>query len=344
MKFIAFGCWNKDMCQEDGINGMSLVLRDIYEKKNLYNLEKIYLLGDNYYPPKNEKKEKQFVGEEFISGFQCLDRIDVPKDLIWGNHESGDEFKEGEIITKCKTMGSIIDMLKENPNYNIFKDVSDILEVNTLILKIDTTIYEDYEDIEAECYDLLFPQVEKSGNPQEKINRIRKYQLDKMIEKIIKHYDSFNKLIIFGHHPLCFAKTKIKKGKMSLKTGYSRLINDLAYIISTINLSQKEINYVCADVHFYERSVVRIENKLINQYIVGTGGAILDDPISYSFYDGITIKVDDSKDPIICDYTYTIYDQKKEFGYLFYDDTFNFISVNQSLATSSSKKYLIEYK
>ena len=36
-------------------------------------------------------------------------------------------------------------------------------------------------------------------------------------------------------------------------------------------------NYLCADLHLHQEGYVKINDMVINQYIVGTGGTKLDD-------------------------------------------------------------------
>jgi len=342
MNFIAFGCWNRGLCSDISTNGMSLILNDIKNKESQYTNHTIFVLGDNYYPEKKTSSGKIFDEDAFMSGFNCLSQINLKKDVILGNHEINDIFNVDSSLIKCQSVNRIIDNFIDDPLYTIFNDVSAILEDNTLILKIDTTIYTDYEDIEFECYNRLFLDVERIGDKEIDINNIRKHQYDKMVEYIIKYFNHFDRLIIFGHHPLCFAR--LKSGSLNLRTGFSKLINDIIRISSIINLSEKQIYYICADVHFYEKSTIEFNNILINQYIVGPGGAKFDNPISNIFYDGITIKVDNSQCNIISDYTYKIYDQKREYGYLtFKDNNFNFIPVSPP-ENHHIRKYMIKYE
>ncbi len=343
MKFISFGCWNKGICNKNRSNGMSLVLNDIKDKIEIYENNIIFLLGDNYYPDKVNKM-KYFNEEQFISGFECMNEINLKKDIIWGNHEINDLYKFEENTVKCYSIGKILETININPMYEYFTDVSFILEDNTLILKLDTTIYEDLKDVEIQCYFNMFPTVTRTDDKNTNINNIRKHQYDKMVEYISSNFENFDKLIIMGHHPLCYSKTKIVDENIEIRKGYSLLINELIKLERIIKLSDKKITYICADVHFFEYSTIKIGNVIINQYIVGTGGADLDNPLSNSFYDGIVLKVDDgeNEEKIISDYTYTVYDQKKEFGYLVYDNNFNFISVGLP-NENELKKYIINY-
>ena len=106
MKFISFGCWNNGMCTDENQNGMSLVLKDIKNKIDLYQEYIMFILGDNYYP-KKINKVKQFNYSNFISGFNCLNSINLKKDLILGNHEINDIFRFEEKITKCHSINMI---------------------------------------------------------------------------------------------------------------------------------------------------------------------------------------------------------------------------------------------
>ena len=66
MKFIHFGCWNKDNCnltlKNNGISQTMSKLNDFIKKNK--DIEFITIAGDNYYPDKKkiklpEKKRKQ---------------------------------------------------------------------------------------------------------------------------------------------------------------------------------------------------------------------------------------------------------------------------------------------
>ena len=80
------------------------------------------------------------------------------------------------------------------------------------------------------------------------------------------------------------------------------------------HLQNKTIYYLCADSHFYEESIINIKNTgknniLINQYIVGTGGAELDE------IDPTKTCKQEEKDL----FTYNILYVKKAYGFLLCD-------------------------
>ena len=55
-------------------------------------------------------------------------------------------------------------------------------------------------------------------------------------------------------------------------------MKDIKAAVDTKNKGTR-YHYLCADLHLYQEGVVTIDVMEINQYIVGTGGAELDDEI-----------------------------------------------------------------
>ena len=90
-------------------------------------------------------------------------------------------------------------------------------------------------------------------------------------------------IVLIGHHPLLFLRTKIKNGKQ--KPGYlpfkeEGLINIFAELIKVMNAklnTKYTLNYLCADFHLYMKATLEIAGKELTQYICGTGGTVLDD-------------------------------------------------------------------
>ena len=173
----------------------------------------------------------------------------------------------------------------------------------TLIIMMDTTIYEIYaESIDPEemakakekgkeftkgCYS----EIELGTSPRESIKELLDFQ-EAQITNILKdNQPKTNHFIMVGHHPIMGVKRKIKEKK--LKDGTIKkteedvmetsvgLINFLKNSAKLGLFSGKSIHYLCADIHLYQQGQITIplddDNALlINQYIVGTGGAELD--------------------------------------------------------------------
>lgn len=106
MKFIHFGCWNKDKCdmtlKNNGLSQTMSKLNDFVKKNK--DIEFITIAGDNYYPDKKgkekEKKEKTMIAENFLSGVNCLPKH-ILKYVLLGNHEFDKVKVDGNETDKC---------------------------------------------------------------------------------------------------------------------------------------------------------------------------------------------------------------------------------------------------
>jgi hypothetical protein len=92
--FIHFGCWNNAGCGEGFPDtGLTHTMNALQEQLSEIKPELVLVTGDNYYPSKTKTKEglkiKQFVAEEFDSGWNCL-KTTLPLDktyVLMGNHD-----------------------------------------------------------------------------------------------------------------------------------------------------------------------------------------------------------------------------------------------------------------
>jgi hypothetical protein len=294
MKFIHFGCWNNDKCSQDGTNGISKMTKLLRNEttKNTYDF--ISVAGDNYYPAKNKSEGiKKMNVENLISGFECLPQ-NIDKYVLFGNHDIEDKIGEDDgSITNCKALL----LQKERYStgeYKLFDDMIIKETDSTLILLIDTTLYDiDLNtNVQDSCYKHIF-----SNTKFTKLEELANYQRDEMI-KIINSKPKKN-IIIIGHHPLFSIVTKKDKSKNKPHDNLIQLFRDLS-----IHLQGKNIFYLCADTHYYQQSVITLNGCAINQYIVGTGGAEQDDLPNEQYqkeYNGIT---------------YEIIEQYKNFGFI----------------------------
>lgn len=175
----------------------------------------------------------------------------------------------------------------------------------TIIIMMDTTIYEIYaESIEPEeiakakekgkaftkgCYS----ETELGKSSGESIKELLDFQ-EAQITKILEdNKTKTNHIIMVGHHPIMGVKRKIKEKKLkdgTIKKTEEDVMETSVGLINFIKNSasarlglftDKSIHYLCADIHLYQQGQITIplddDNALlINQYIVGTGGAELD--------------------------------------------------------------------
>ena len=336
MKFIHFGCWNNGLCSIDGTNGLSLTMRKLNSYIEFNPIDFIIIAGDNYYPQKSSKGKK-FIRENFTSGFDCLPKS-VKKYLIFGNHDIEDVIIDDlDKEINCKLLDEQFRIIEGNNTVQIFNDVIFKKRDNTLIIMLDTNLY-DREiintPIKKSCYSKLF---NKFVNKSElTISDLIGYQNCFILDILKSNLDASN-IILIGHHPIYSIKNK-KDIKDEIKL--VRFIDFLKKVADL--LIGKNVYYLCADTHMYQEGIINITPDLIiKQYIVGTGGAEQD-----SIYLGDnTIKEGGS---IV--YTKTI--EKKEFGFLNVEINelgvnYNFISAISPLVGGDNikkKKYKIVNK
>jgi hypothetical protein len=305
-KFIHFGCWNnanvksKDGkeksigCVEPVMNMLKNYLDRTAEKPNF-----MVIAGDNYYPDKtmlNDKKVKIIYPNKMIHGFNLLPDS-LPIHMILGNHDLETNGKKQSLFIEnvdapenndCAIIQYEKNIMRSKPNieYKLFD--SKYLKNNTLLLMIDTSMYTDDVEKYMPCYNEFLGTTFRTS--QDLIN----YQNREIYESINRYSGRINNLIIIGHHPISGYKFKEEKNEEgNIIPAHIELIND----IIKFNIVLKEIYriagrdainyyYLCADLHMYQEGKIALNvdvnsnmNMNIAQYIVGTGGAKLDDKI-----------------------------------------------------------------
>jgi len=316
MKFINFGCWNRGICNLEhtsdnpNTDAISVVLNNIKSYVKLVGVDFMVITGDNYYPHKSAlKKVHDF--NHLKLGFDCLENIPTKKYILFGNHEYNDIYSlHTDVIDnpyfptpvsepiKCVNLLSQQQLLAYHPDFILFDNVLHKYDEDTqkLLIMIDTTIYE--EKIETECYAHIFSDVHVKT-----IDNIKSYQLEH-VNNLLDEYSDATEIIITGHHPIVFCKTK--------KT--SQLVKETEPLIdffnNLTNLDGKKIVYICADTHFYQKGSVTLNKSglVIEQHIVGTGGAKCDKICNPS-----------SNDFVLPNIHYKLELEINEYGYLLYD-------------------------
>lgn len=216
----------------------------------------------------------------FLSGIKCLPDS-ITKYIILGNHEYDNMKINGEEKEECYLLKKQREMFT-NPNTIFFDDVITTRINNTLLIMIDTTIYEIYEEtpeilVKDTCLREIFTQI----SPEKKITikDLLDHQ-EKTINKIISDNIDATNIIIIGHHPIISLKIKVKDGVLSDKENITTELVNL-FINLGDKLTGKNIYYLCADTHNYQTGKIQLLNKpnipVINQYICGTGGAEQDE-------------------------------------------------------------------
>jgi hypothetical protein len=274
---------------DTGNNGLSKVMKSIKEnvETNTEKFKFITVAGDNYYPEKeiiDGEKIKTLIEDNLISGFNCLKSIPLQKYVILGNHEL-DKSIEKKISEGKKNANKeppveciVIEKELENIDDSItfFKDVMFIEDATTssIIIMIDTTIYESESDQDVGCYNEL-----DFGKDIEKMGKLQEKQKTTVLGILDTHKHKKN-IILIGHHPIISTKSKTKEGKTKLQVDYLlkfiEMINEL--VTTYIAEDKKKLYYLCADTHLYQKGNITFSNAtVIEQHIVGTGGADLDE-------------------------------------------------------------------
>jgi hypothetical protein len=324
MSFIHFGCWNKGLCQIKNIKDVTVedlaitkVMSKIKDVVETENVEFISVAGDNYYPEKTkfETGTKKIIKQsELESGFQCLPQ-DVDVHIILGNHdletnsvnspskplmiEDNDGTQIKELKNECSILQMELDIVQQiqtksesetNQKSKLHFEFNRVLKIgNTVILMIDSSIYEDDADVQEylPCYQKM-NIYDSNNNINEVVNiqQLREIQFDFIVNSLIKHMEDgtqTDNIIIIGHHPI--TGHKLKKNKQINIAPFPPFINMWIELSKTQLTLDKRLYYLCADLHLYQEGNVAItytsDNEpqstlLIHQHIVGTGGTTLD--------------------------------------------------------------------
>ena len=333
MKFIHFGCWNNGSCDIDtGDNGLSKTMKKLNNFIESNQIDFLTIAGDNYYPDKKKVdgvKIKNMKTSDFNSGIKCLPK-DIKKYVILGNHEYDNMLKDGVEYHNCHLLETQQQTFS-NPELNttFFNDVISIRKENTLIIMIDTTIYEEKDSdklVSGSCYDKVFVGIDK----RDTVNDLITHQKTKVNSILTENLDATN-IILIGHHPIISVRAKEKDGRIKNKAEIIKGLKDLFESIKD-KVSDKKLFYLCADTHLYQRGTVQIEGlPIINQYICGTGGADQDD-----------CEICDLKEVSEKGLTYKIEECHKIFGFLVVSDngenlSFEFINSNKTVESKKDK-------
>lgn len=183
---------------------------------------------------------------------------------------------------KCEIIQLQLKAIEERPNIDYFLFKKKKLNSNTLLLMIDTGMYETDKDANKylPCYNTFLGHKNKFDN----INDLRSYQLD-AIKRIINRDKDIQFLIIVGHHPIYQVKSKndIVSFVSDIAEHFIPVLNEIDIILRKRDHVTKYY-YLCSDLHLYQKGVLKITNSKsktpmkIHQYIVGTGGTQLDNP------------------------------------------------------------------
>ena len=306
-RLIHFGCWNRTAGEEGYVRMIPTLKQYIFENST----DVVLVAGDNYYPQKNkDKKTKQKVktvaDEKLNAGFYALkDAVgSVPTYVILGNHDVEKINGDCEIATLESSQ-------KSPPNFDVTIFKMFRWTPNTVVVMFDTTLYEDDIAKDFECYSRFgnTDELQRGEQPQELIDRQRGEILDFLRRE--SDEGGYSNVIMVGHFPIISAKQKEKDGKKTDKFELNKFANDLIVGICNTVGADKHMYYLCADVHMYQYGTISLsaggQTYNVEQYVVGTGGAELDDVPSSNNY-----RTSDSG----IDYSIDIKDAKATNGFL----------------------------
>lgn len=324
-RFISFGCWNNGQCTPvSEINSNRMELNGVTKTMNVLhnfilntkNMMNLFVLGDNYYPnkikEKNKEKKKIMNVEHLMSGVECINQIPIlnsKKYILLGNHDLDNDAFDSNF--HCNILKIQSEFFKQHKmNFFSFgkRFQSKIIGNNTLIILLDTTMYETMSDVEMmkylECYNIfenntttetLFTNISQLQHKQKHI--VQTIISDLPADKNIKN------IITMSHHPILGIKYKEEADVMKFDT-YPLFVDLLCDEIYK-KMQHCHFYHISADVHQYQKSFIQIKNNdgvvvNVQQYVVGTGGADKDAEIPVSKWVGKRV-LDDYK----VDYTIT---------------------------------------
>ena len=297
-RFIHFGCWNN--LNEGTSSNLTGVMDKIKQTINQEQKQKpdfLSVAGDNYYPEKTYKttnhttgeKNKKIIKKNLIDGFSKLP-TDIDIYMILGNHDleqldhKNDDNDADEDESKICVFKDEIENICDKIHFDLFHTQ---YHINTLILMLDTSMYEETATTDyLDCYKYFFTTKENSelSSVELTIEKLKQDQLHKIITAIESCiYTGLTNVIMIGHHPIIGFKQKQNKDKQI--QDIASFYDVLKTIYTTINNTEVKYYYLCADIHLYQAGIIELTIKndetvddvmTIHQYIVGTGGTALD--------------------------------------------------------------------
>jgi len=258
--------------------------------------------GDNYYPDKNvvNGKKQKFIYQTLMeNGFKQLPKT-LPIYMILGNHDLETNTTKQKLFvenlsTPEKGDCAIINYQKQivnnisskNVDYLLFKDI--MLNNDTLLLMIDTSMYSNDVDNFLPCYNIFLERNFADSN------ELMEYQNNLIMEAITSNYSSVKNIIISGHHPITGVKYEDPDEETGETVGKIKILNDIPYFRDLLKKIYEKMTqltgqnstryyYLCADLHLYQKGKIYLpidetNNMEITQYVAGTGGTKLDNDI-----------------------------------------------------------------
>lgn len=282
---VSFGCWN----QTHKKDGPSDEIKKVMMKLKETGKDVVLVSGDNYYPVKTsiktkagKEKIKQVHLDHLIEGFEDLKDATqgTPVYMNFGNH---DVVSNDQVTTNSEKECIILETELEQGNEKFHVGMTHKINygTHTLILMIDTSIYSKEKEFKKfnKCYNLLTKMTQSELIKQQ----------DAYVKTAVEEFQGDN-VIIVGHYPIFYEKEKklspeqnnnwFKPVAKEQTKRVSVLENSIDFTNLLFELPEKNYYYLCADYHLFEEGDVIIKKdgkeRLIHQYIAGTGGTELD--------------------------------------------------------------------
>ena len=271
-KIYFVGCWaNCHNLDKDGNPIYRSVFKEI--RKKITNNDILIVAGDNYYGQTDPNtKKKIFNFNEVQSAFDELPRgQDGPKVyILLGNHDVDDFQRNFLEDDKDAEMYQFIKRYAIENNATLITFYNEML-VNEkyAFFFIDMKLYDHFE-YDSKTYSNMYYSL--LDNDMNNVKSTMESALDYFLDK------SKDKQIYIGsHYPFATFITEETKGKKRLNPTIK--LPTLTKVHASLNkYNIREIHHLCADTHYYENATINFLDKIkINQYIFGTGGAVLDE-------------------------------------------------------------------
>jgi hypothetical protein len=170
-----------------------------------------------------------------------------------------------------------------NIQFELYKEIW--MSDDTLVLMIDTSMYEDNASKYIECYRIFLK------DPSLEIATLRARQLKDIGASLKKYSREIKNLILIGHHPIIGVKYKDGGIKTEAEIPFFKdALREIYSLTKDVNHS-----YLCADIHLYQKGDISIDmgggdTMNIEQHIVGTGGTKLDPDVPREYVGDIVEK------------------------------------------------------
>ena len=174
MSFGFFGCWNRDVC-EDEVNPRDIVLNVLKQNISELDIDRVIVAGDNIYQFETEEG-KMYRKHTIRSGFKKVNELGIPVDMILGNHDA-----EYDCILDYEK-----EQVKRFPNIHLYTENHTERFENVNIIYLDTNSV----DLEV----------------SEETTKYR--ELDRILDYLRTHMTSDVVNVVVGHQPIFSHKGK----------------------------------------------------------------------------------------------------------------------------------------